>query len=166
MIDLLRKNWRRALSDVLASMLGALGVIFLVSLALSAQNPKLTLLDIFFDYFSGGQVSLAILSVGGVAFIALLRHKPMQPLVAILFYLSLLGPIVLTAILIGLNPGFVRGSLSQTVLDWLWCIFFIVHVVWFIVLTLEPTIPNAQEAGEAQEKRVSAIGMKAQDHVE
>lgn len=163
MLDLLQKNWGRALGEVSASMLGALGGIFLVALALSGQNASPSLSDTFFRYFSGGQIGLTILSVGGVTFIALLRHKPAHPLLAVLLYALLFGPMVITSILIGLNPGFTPDGLSAVVLEWLWWIFFGLHTLWFFILLLEPTIPNAQQAGEAQEKRVRDIKLRAQD---
>ena len=70
---------------------------------------------------------------------------------------------VITAFLIGLNPGFSPNGLSDTVLDWLWWIFFGMHALWFFILLLEPTIPNAQQAGEAQDKRVRDIKERAAD---
>lgn len=70
---------------------------------------------------------------------------------------------VITAFLIGLNPGFSPNGLSTDVLGWLWKIFFGIHALWFFILLLEPTIPNAQEAGQAQEKRVNDIKSRAAD---
>ena len=52
MTDLLRKNWGRALGEVSASMIGALGAIFLVALALSGQNNGLRVAETFSGYFS------------------------------------------------------------------------------------------------------------------
>ncbi|EDM30728.1 hypothetical protein RTM1035_05873 [Roseovarius sp. TM1035] len=144
-------------------MVGALGAIFLVALALWGQKASPRLWDAFYSYFSGGQIGLTILSVGGVTFIALLRHKPTHPILAVLLYIFLFGPMVITAFLIGLNPGFIPNGLSQDVLRWLWWIFFGLHALWFFTLLLEPVIPNAQEAGEAQEKRVRDIKARAVD---
>jgi hypothetical protein len=35
------------------------------------------------------------------------------------------------------------------------------HLLWFFILLLEPTLPNAQEAGEKQQERVSKIKPQA-----
>lgn len=157
MQDLLDKNWGRALGEVSASMVGALGFVALIALVLSGQEAELTTGKAFSGYFSGGQIGLSILSVSGVAFIALLRHKPTHQVLGVLLLIILIGPIVATAFIIGLNPGFQSGGLTQPLLGWLWKIFFGLHLLWFLILLLEPSIPSAQAAGEAQENRVKNI---------
>lgn len=157
MKDLLLNNWGRALGDVSASMIGALGFIGLIALTLSGQDHNLTISEAFARYFEGGQIGLSILSVSGVAFVALLRHKPTHQVLAVILLILLVGPIAATSILIGMNPGFQPGGLSETLLTWLWRLFFGLHALWFFILLLEPSVPNPQEAGEAQEQRVNRI---------
>ncbi|MBC7286363.1 hypothetical protein [Hoeflea sp.] len=157
MKDLLQNNWGKALGEVAASIVGALGFIWLVALALSGQNPDISTIQSFSRYFEGGQISLSILSVSGVAFIALLRHRQTHYILGVILLIILIGPIVATSIFVGMNPGFEPGGLSATILSWLWWMFFGLHLLWFLILLLEPALPNAQEAGEAQEKRVSKI---------
>jgi len=166
MIDSLQRNWGKALSEVSASMVGALGFIFLVALALSGQDANVELGNAFFGYFGGGQIGLSILSVSGVAFIALLRHRPTPQLLNVLLFVLFIGPIVATAFIIGMNPGFYPGRLSATILFWLWLLFFGLHILWFFILLLEPTIPSAQEAGETQETRVKNIKPGASSHAQ
>ncbi len=157
MFDSLRKNWGRALGEVCASMIGALGVISLVALVLVGQHAKPNMKDVFLSYFSGGQIGLSILSISGVIFIALLRHKPTHQLLAVILYVLFIGPIVITSIIIGMNPGFETDGLNETVLRWLWIIFFGFHALWFFLVALEPMVPDPQEAGAAEENRVNKI---------
>jgi hypothetical protein len=154
---LTQKNWGRALGEVAASLVGALGIVYVISLIYSAQDTSITSGQAFGSYFSGGQIGLAILSVSSVTFISLLRHKPAHQIVSLMLLIFLFGPVVATSIIIGMNPGFVAGGLSKVLLVWMWWMFLGLHILWFIILLLEPTLPNAQQAGQAQEDRVNRI---------
>lgn len=166
MMQLLAKNWSKALGEVSASIVGSLGFVFLIACILSAQNTALTSRTAFAAYFAGGQIGLSILSVSGVAFIALLRHRATHQVLAVFLLVILVGPIAATSFIIGLNPGFQAGGLTDTLLGWLWLLFFGLHVLWFFILLLEPTIPTARQAGDAQESRVNKIKPGAADRAE
>jgi hypothetical protein len=157
MMELLARNWGKALGEVLASVAGSLGSILLIALIISGQNEKVTVTNSFLSYFSGGQIGLTILSVSGVTFIALLRHRPTHQILSVFLLVFLVGPIAATSIIIGLNPGFRAGGLTDTLLYWLWLLFFGLHILWFFILLLEPTLPTAQQAGQDQENRVNKI---------
>ncbi len=75
--------------------------------------------------------------------------------------LSLLMPIVATSVIIGFNPGFGKGGLTDTSLTILWIIYAFIHILWLIFIVRSPTVPNAQEAGAEQEDRVSGIKQRA-----
>lgn len=161
MIDLLTKNWKKALSEVLASVFGTLGIIILIALVVSLQSDERSIVTSFFEYFRGGQLGLPILALSGIIFIALRRHGRLQPLWSVAIYIFYVGPIVATAIIIGLNPGFKTKLLTDSNLLLLWAFYWILHLVWFLVLALEPTVPTVQEAAEAQEDRVNRIRLGA-----
>lgn len=166
MIDLFRKNWSKAFGEVLSSVVSSLGFILLIALILSAQNPPATFWAEFGNYYSGGQIGMSILPVAGVAFMALLRHKATHHVLAVILLVLLVFPIVATSFIIGLNPGFQAGGLKDPLLRWLWIQFFGLHVLWFVILLLEPKIPTAQQAGEDQENRVKNIKPGAARHAE
>lgn len=73
------------------------------------------------------------------------------------------GPIVITAFIIGLNPGFLNDGLAHSTLSLLWIFYGGLHLLWLIILLLEPAVLSAQEAGEAQENRVNKIKAGAAD---
>ena len=156
-MEVLSKNWPRALGEVLASIIGSLGFVFLIAFVLSMQIPEMSSGTVFARYFSGGQLGLSILSVSGVTFIALLRHRATHQILAVVLLVVLVGPIAGTSFIVGLNPGFQPEMLSKNLLKLLWVLFIAIHFIWLVILLLEPNLPTAQEAGEAQEKRISMI---------
>ncbi|MBB5221230.1 hypothetical protein HNP73_001151 [Amaricoccus macauensis] len=166
MLELLKKNWGRACSEVLSSVVGSLGFIYVIAIILSIQNPPSSIGNQFSKYFAGGQITMSILPVAGVAFMALLRHKATHQVLALILLITLVFPIVATSFIIGLNPGFETGGLKSPLLTWLWVQFFGLHVLWFIILLLEPKIPTAQQAGEDQENRVNSIKLGANRRAE
>ena len=151
------RNWGRALSLVLASIVGTLGVVYLISVAVSLQSDELTTTVVFSKYFDGGQIGLPILSLSGIIFITLLRHGRPHPILSFFLYVWLFCPIIATAIFVGFNPGFQAGQLTSSSLYLLWSFYFALLLLWFLILILEPTVPSAQEAAEAQEGRVNKI---------
>ncbi|WP_421871854.1 hypothetical protein [Nitratireductor rhodophyticola] len=157
MKDLLLANWKYALSEVLASIIGTLGIVLAIAFILSRQTDGTTIDASFVQYFTGGQIGLPILSLSGIIFMALRKHGPLNPIVSVSLYVFLLGPIIITAFIIGLNPGFQTNVLSQSNLSLLWWLFFSLHVLWFVILILEPALPTAQEAGKEQDDRVNKI---------
>ena len=157
MKDVLIKNWGGALSEVLASIIGTLGIVFLIALIVSQQLDDITSPTAFTDYFQGGQIGLPILSLSGIIFIAIRRHGRIHQLWSLLLYVFFLGPIIATAIIIGLNPGFKTHVLTSSNLSLLWLFYCCLHVLWFLILVLEPTVPTVQEAADAQEGRINKI---------
>ena len=163
MKDVLIRNWGKALSLVLASIVGTLGVVFLISLIVSLQSADLTTTAAFTKYFEGGQIGLPILSLSGIIFITLLRHGRLHPLLSLFLYVLLFAPIIATAFIVGLNPGFRAGELTSSNLYLLWSFYSILLLLWLAVLILEPIVPSPQEAAEAQEDRVNKIKSGAAD---
>lgn len=157
MKTLLQNNWGSAFSEVFASIVGTLGIIVVISFILSLQADASNLQSTFSVYFSGGQLGLPILSLSGIIFIALRNHGPLHPITSLLLYILFLIPIIATAFMIGLNPGFQAAQLHSANLTLLWVFFIGLHVLWLLILLLEPTVPSAQEAAEAQESRVNKI---------
>lgn len=129
MKDLLLANWKYALSEVLASIIGTLGIVLAIAFILSRQADGITIGASFAQYFTGGQIGLPILSLSGIIFIALRKHGPLNPIMSVLLYVFLLGPIITTAFIIGLNPGFQINILSQSNLSLLWWLFFSLHAL-------------------------------------
>ena len=163
MKDVLILNLSKALSVVVASIVGTLGIIFLIAFIVSQQSEDLTTTAAFAQYFHGGQIGLPILSLSGIIFIALRTHGRLHPLISVLLYVFFFGPIIATAFIIGLNPGFHTNVLSPSNLWLLWSFYIIFHLLWFIILVLEPTVPSAQDAAQAQEGRVEKIKIGATD---
>lgn len=161
MLSLLSQNWKAAVSEVLASIVGTIGIILLIAFILSGQSEETNPLIYFHKYFSGGQIGLSILSLSGVVFVALMRHGRFNPLLSFLLYVLFLLPIFFTAIIIGINPGFKDGVIKPTNLSLLWFSFFGLHLLWFVTLVLEPVIPSAEEAGKMQDTRVHHMAEEA-----
>lgn len=157
MKDSVSRNWKTAFTEVMASLAGALLFLFGIALVLFGQGTSPSISDAFFGYFSGGQIGLSVLSLSGIIFMALRRHGNIGPITTFFLYVFYLGPVLLTAFIIGVNPGFKENILSSFNLSLLWVFFIGLHILWFIVRILEPTIPSAQEAGKAQEDRVNDI---------
>lgn len=157
MKELLARNWKSAVSEVFASIVGTLGIVFAISIILTFQASAATVSSPFWEYFKDGQLGLSILSLSGVIFIALRRHGRLSELISVLLYVFLIIPIMMTAVVIGINPGFKENVLGSGNVLLLWFIFLGLHLLWFFVLVLEPVVPTAQEAGQEEEDRVSRI---------
>ena len=163
MKDVLMKNWTRALSEVLASIAGTVGIVFLIALVVSQQSNSMNTLTAFTAYFQGGQIGLPILAVSGIIFIAIGRHGRLHAFLSLILYVVFFGAFLSTAFMIGLNPGFQTAVLSPSNLSFLWLLYCSLHILWFLVLALEPAVPSAQEAADAQEGRVNKIKTGAAD---
>jgi hypothetical protein len=161
MLDSLLKNWKDALTEVLASLLGTLGIVLLIAFVLSGQSNEAETSSAFSRYFSGGQIGLSVLAVSGLMFLALRKHGSMSSITSIAIYILFLGPVFATAFIVGLNPGFEKSVLSEINLSRLWFFYFWLHILWFFILLLEPIILSGEEAGAAEKKRVSGIAVKA-----
>ena len=166
MRERVKKNWPMALAEVGISVVGTLGVVFLIAFIVSLQPDSLTASESFATYFQGGQISLPILSYSGIIFLALFRRQgnTPNPVVAWWLYVVYLGPIIATAIIIGLNPGFKPDVLGDGNLTFLWVLYAALHVLWFLVLVFKPTVPSAQEAGRTQADRVRNMIAGAAQH--
>lgn len=158
MMGLIQKNSDGAISTVFYSVIGSIGLVYLISMIVAYQpqggNQPF---EIFKDYFIGGQIGLTILSISGAIFAALLHRPPMPKWLSGLLYALFFVPVILTGIIIGLNPGFAPGGLGVNNLWLLWTFFVILHVLWFILLLVEPEIKSAQEAGKEEKDRVTGI---------
>lgn len=143
------------------SVIGTLGLVALISGVLSLQTEDKTLGAIFATYFSGGQIGLSVLSMAGVMLMVLLRHGPVPHIVSVGLYLIFIFPLFAAAFIVGINPGFVSGKLNPNNIFILWVVYFWFHVLWFIVLGLEPVIPTPEKAGETEGNRVKSIAEKA-----
>ncbi|WP_156505693.1 hypothetical protein, partial [Sulfitobacter sp. HI0054] len=147
------KNWKDGFAEIALSVAGSIGAVLLISALLAANDNALKAGAAFARYFEGGQVGLTILAVSGAAFGALLRHPQKDKLASVIMGLVLLIPIIATSVIIGFNPGFVKGGLTDTLLTILWVLYAFIHLLWFIFIVRSPTVPNAQEAGAEQEDR-------------
>ena len=158
MKERIKKNWGNALAEVGVSIAGTLGVVFLIALVFSQQTDDMTVGGSFGAYFQGGQISLPILSLSGLIFLAMFRrHGRPHPVLAWVLFVIFLLPIITTAIMIGLNPGFQAGGLGPANLVILWLVYGAFHILWFSVLIFEPIAPSMQRASKAQEDRVNEI---------
>ncbi|MBO9440242.1 hypothetical protein HKX23_17220 [Sulfitobacter sp. KE29] len=153
-------------AEIALSIAGSIGVVGLISALLAANDDKLKAGTAFAGYFEGGQVGLTILAVSGAAFGALLRHPQKDKLGSFIMGIILLAPIIATSLIIGLNPGFVTGGLTDTVLLILWCLYALIHLIWFIFIVRSPTVPNAQEAGRVEINRVSTMKERASNRAQ
>ena len=160
------RNFKDGVAEIILSVAGSVGAVFLISALLAANDDQLTPSVEFLKYFEGGQVGLTILAVSGAAFGALLRHPQKDKLASVIMGIVLLIPIVATSFIVGMNPGFVRGGLSNTLLTTLWWLFVGIHILWFIFILRSPTVPNAQEAGAEQDDRVSSIKQRASNRAQ
>ena len=61
MLDSLIKNWKEALTEVLASLIGTLGIVFVIAFILSGQIEGGKVLSSFNRYFNEGQIGLSVL---------------------------------------------------------------------------------------------------------
>ena len=163
MRHLLARNWKDAISEVLASLIGTVGVTALISFVLSLQSSAAGLAAIFGSYFSAGQLGLPILALSGVIFIALRRHGEVNPLVAVGLYIVLVLPTIVTAFVVGMNPGFRLDVLSSSTVSVLWALFMLLHALWLTILLLRPALPSPQEADEEEAERVDGIKRRASD---
>jgi hypothetical protein len=161
MIESVRQNWKVALTEVLASVLGTLGIVFVIALILSGQTGSGNVWQAFYRYFNEGQIGLSVLSISGVMFVALRKHGKMNPITSILLYVLFVVPVLATSFIIGLNPGFEKDVLKEINISRLWFFYIWLHLLWFIILALEPSIPTGEETGAAEDKRVKRIPEKA-----
>ena len=157
------RNIKDGFAEIMLSVAGSIGAVGLISALIAANDDNLTAGAEFGKYFEGGQVGLSILAVSGAAFGALLRHPQKGKLGSITMGIILLIPIIATSLIIGMNPGFIKGGLTETLLKTLWGLYGFIHILWFIFIIRSPTVPNVQEAGEDQENRVNDIKKKASD---
>ena len=161
MIESVRKNWKDALTEVLASLLGTLGIVFVIALILSGQTGTGDVWPAFHRYFNEGQIGLSVLSISGVMFLALRKHGKMNSIISISLYALFVVPVLATSFIIGLNPGFEKDILKEINVSRLWWFYFWLHLLWFFILALEPSIPSGEEAGAAEDRRVKSIAEKA-----
>jgi hypothetical protein len=161
MIERLQKNGWKALSEVVLSIAGTIGIFFLISCILALQSPSSTIGNIFGQYFSGGQIGISVLSLSGIILTILLGYGPIHKAVSVLLYVIFFFPLLATALIIGLNPGFLGGKLNSGSLTILWFVYFGMHILWFVILILEPEVPSAQVTGKAEQDRVNDIKGKA-----
>lgn len=161
MIESVIKNWKDALTQVLASILGTLGIIFVIALIISGQNSSNSIWPEFHRYFNEGQIGLSILSISGIIFLAMRKYGKMSQIVSVLVYILFFGPVIATSFIIGLNPGFEKGIIKEANLFLLWCFYFALHLLWLCILVFEPNIPSGEEAGAAEDRRVKSIAEKA-----
>ncbi len=163
--DVLKRNWKNAVSEVALSLLGTVGVVLAVACVVAFQSMAPDVFKSFLSYFDGGQLSLSILALSGIVFLAIRRHGKINQLISIVLYIFFFGPAFVAAVMVGLNPGFKSGTLSSTNLLVLWSGYVILHVVWLFTLLLEPIIPTAEEAGKEEDDRVKGIKGRAADRV-
>lgn len=148
-------NWKNALIEVGTSIGGTLGMVFVIALIVSQQEIEANVYTLFAGYFEGGQISLPILSLSGIIILALLgKHKEASPELVRVVSVVFLLPIVGTAIMIGMNPGFRPGGLGPGNLMTLWAIYGAFHLLWFLVLILEPVAYSIEEADKDREQRI------------
>jgi hypothetical protein len=143
------------------SLLGTIGIVLIVAIVVAAQMKKPDVFVTFGGYFDGGQLSLPILALSGIVFLAVRRHGPIHQVITVVLYVFFFGPIIAAALMVGVNPGFKPSALSLTNLTILWWSYFILHVVWLITLLLEPVLPTAEEAARQEDDRVSKIKERA-----
>jgi len=156
-----RDLWQRfkdGMAEVILSLAGSVGVVWAISAVQALDQQELTVGGVFSSYFEGGQMGLTVLAVAGAAFGTLLRLPMGDRLLSALIALLLLAPIVITAFIIGDNPGFASDKLSDGKFWLLWVFFIFVHFMWLVfIIRKPPDIPNAQEVGKEESKRVGGV---------
>lgn len=85
----------------------------------------------------------------------------MNSIVSILLYALFIVPVLATAFIIGLNPGFEKHILREVNVSRLWMFYLWLHFLWFFFLALKPNILSGEEAGAAENKRVAGIAKRA-----
>ena len=136
-------------------MLGTLAVIFGISALFRPSGS--TVQNQFLSYFAGGELSLSILSVSSIVLVALLSSGRRFGVVSgCIVYLVFILPLLGVSALIGQNPGFSAGGRSERQLGYLWAVYFLLHVMWFIVV-LSSRGPDYQEEASRSAKRVSRL---------
>lgn len=159
-------RFKNGLSDVILSLAGSIGGICLISLYEAMKDDSLSFRVVFSSYFDGGQLGLAVLGVTGVVYGASSRIPGISDLFTVLTSLILIAIVALTALIIGDNPGFVPGKLTDVQLQWLWGLFIGVHVMWlYFIVRKPPRIPSAQQASEEESKRVIGVKERAAERV-
>ena len=157
MKGLMKRNWGRAVGEIVASIVGSVGIVFVIACIVYLNSDNLTWNQSFFGYFDGGQLSLPILSLSGIIFMAFRRHPKGNSVLWAFLLVFYLIPVIATAFILGQNPGFGDGGLTPQVLNLLWILYCALHVVWLLVLVFEPTVPSPQEVAGDQEGRVNRI---------
>lgn len=155
-------RFKEGMAEVILSLAGSVGIIWGISALQALNDTQKTTASAFHSYFDGGQVGLTVLAVAGAAFGTLLRLPKGDRLWSVITILILLAPIIGTAFIVGGNPGFVAGELEDGTLNLLWGFYILVHVMWlFFIMRKPPDLPNAQEAGEKESKRVNRMKEEA-----
>ena len=152
------------MTAVLASLVGTLGIVLVIAVILSGQNESVSVGASFNRYFNEGQIGLSVLSISGVLFLALRRHGKMDSIISIFLYVLFVIPVVATAFIVGLNPGFEKNVLTPVNVSRLWGFYIWLHAVWFAILVLEPVVPTQEQAAAAEEARVGGIAERAAQH--
>lgn len=165
MTEVVKENFIRALGEVGGSILGTVGLVFVIASVVSLQEDELSPTESFLQYFQGGQISLPILSLSAVVFAALLRRRGgLGQHIAVLLYVVVVGPIIGTALVIGFNPGFEQDKLTDPTLWMLWSFYAMLQIVWFLAIVLERSVQSFQDAAKEQEGRVERMKTKAAQH--
>ena len=160
MIESVIRNWKDSLTEVTASLIGTLGIVLVIAFILSGQDTE-DVSTSFFRYFNEGQIGLSSLAVSGVMFLSLRKHGKINSLVSMLLYAFFIIPILATAFIIGLNPGFEKNVLVDVNVSRLWMFYFWLHFLWFLIRVFEPAIPSGEVAGAKENERVKSIADRA-----
>lgn len=157
MIERLRKNWWKAVAEVSVSVVGSVGIVFIISWVIALGPQNATAWSVFTSYFDGGQIGLSILSLSGAIYLMLNRIGRTHESLTILIYIAFFLPVIVAAIILGSNPGFDPTKIGAGQLITLAILYVIVHVVWFVLLLSQPALPTPQQSGEKQEDRVKSM---------
>ena len=163
----LKHHLWKAVSEVGVSIIGSVGIIFVVSWLISLGPQPKSGWVVFASYFDGGEIGLSIFSLSGVIYLLISRLERKHEGLNLVAFVFLFAPVLIVAFVVGQNPGFEPTKIGTGQLITLWSLYALVHVVWFVLLLVQPLplIPTPEAASKEQQKRTGGIEQRAQNRV-
>lgn len=169
MMQRLKQNLWKAVSEVGVSVIGSLGIVLIISGLISLGPEAKSGWAVFKSYFDGGEIGLSVLSLSGAIYLLLNRLGQQHEGMGLPIYLLSFLPVIIAAFIVGSNPGFEPTKIGNGQLVVLGLLYLIVHVFWFILLLVQPPLPNRikspEKAAQEQAKSASGIEKRAQGRV-
>lgn len=169
MMQKLKQNLWKAVSEVGVSVIGSLGIVLIISGLISLGPEAKSGWAVFKSYFDGGEIGLSVLSLSGAIYLLLNRLGQQHEGLGLPIYIFSFLPVIVAALIVGSNPGFEPTEIGYGQLVVLGLLYLIVHVVWFVLLLLQPPLPkrikSPEEAALEQAQSAGGIEERAQGRV-